>query len=55
MFTGFPEAVFLGSPMESLLYDMYVLSDNLKYWLTRSITFDPTVASHSKFYSGFQR
>jgi len=55
IFTGFPEAVFLGSAMELLLYDVYVLSDSLKYWLKRSITFDPTVGSHSKFYSGFQR
>ena len=55
MFTGFLEAVFLGSAMELLLYDVYVLSNSLKYWLTRSITFDPTVGSHSKFYSGFQR
>jgi hypothetical protein len=55
IFTGFPEAVFLGSAMELLLYDVYVLSDSLKYWLTRSITFDPTIGSRLNFYKGFQR
>jgi hypothetical protein len=52
---GFPESVFLGSTMESLLSDGNVLSVSLQYRFTRAITFDLTVGSRSNFYTGFQR
>jgi len=51
----FREAVFIGVAMEWLLRDEDVWSVELEYWLTRAITFDPTVGSRSNFYSGFQR
>jgi hypothetical protein len=40
--------------MEWLLGDRYVVSASIEYRLTRAITFDPTVGSHSNFYRGFQ-
>jgi len=52
---GFPEAVFIGVPMEWLLGDKDVCSVELEYRLTRAITFDPTFGSRSNFYRGFQR
>jgi hypothetical protein len=51
---GFPEAVFLGVAMESLLRDKEVWSASLKYRLKRAITFDPIVGSRSKKYRGFR-
>ena len=41
--------------MEWLLGDGYILSASIEYRLTRGITFDPTVGSHSNFYRGFQK
>ena len=39
--------------MEWVLGGRYVLSASIQ--LTRAITFDPTVGSHSNFYRGFQK
>jgi hypothetical protein len=52
---NFPEAVLLGVAMEWLLDDEDVWSVELEYRFKRTIAFDPTVGSRSKFYRGFQR
>jgi hypothetical protein len=52
---NFPEAVILGIAMAWLLDDKDVWSVEYEYRLKRAIPFDPNVASHSKFYRGFQR
>jgi hypothetical protein len=44
--------VFLGSAMESLLRDGYVLSASLEYQLKSATTFDPSVGSRPKFSRG---
>ena len=41
--------------MELLPSDEKVWSAILEYLLKNTITFDPTIASHSNFYRGFQR
>jgi hypothetical protein len=43
----------LGVAMEWLLGDEDVWSPVLEYWPERTITFDPTVGSRSKFSRGF--
>jgi hypothetical protein len=50
---GFPEVVFRGVYTECLLGDEDVWSTEQEYRLKRSITFGPTVGSHSNFYRGF--
>ena len=49
---NFPEAVFLRPAMEWLLGDEDVWSVELEYRLKRTITFDLTVGSRSKFSRG---
>jgi len=41
--------------MELLLGDEDVWSVELKYWVIRAITVDPTVESRSNFYRRFER
>jgi hypothetical protein len=50
---GFPEVVFLGVAIESILRDVEVWLAILEYRLKRSITFDSTVGWRSKSYKGF--
>jgi hypothetical protein len=49
----FPLAVFLGVAMVWLLGDEDVLSPVLEYRLKRTISFDSTVGSRSKFFTGY--
>jgi hypothetical protein len=50
----FPDAVYLGVDVESLLGDEEVLSLETGVRFQRAITFDPTVGSPSKFYRSFR-
>jgi len=50
----FPDAVFLGVDVESLLGDAEVSSPATRVPFERVITFDPTVGSPLKFYTSFR-
>jgi len=50
----FPDAVFLGVDVESLLDDTRYRRARPEYPFERAITLDPTVGSPSKFYRSFR-
>jgi hypothetical protein len=50
----FPDAVFLGVDVESLLVDAEVSSPATRLPVRTATTFDPTVGSPSKFYRSFR-
>jgi len=50
----FPDAVFLGVDVESLLDEWRNRRSRPEYPFERAITFDPTVGSPSKFYRSFR-
>jgi len=50
----FPDAVFLGEDVESLLGDARYRRARPENPLERAITFDPSIGSPSKFYRSFR-
>jgi hypothetical protein len=51
----FPEAVFLGVHVESLLDEAEARRSRLEYRFETAITFDPTVGSPLNFYRSFRK